>query len=60
MINDWVKIRSKVKDFIESEIYPIENKLSERNEESSELMSSLMKLAKEEKIWALGHPTDIG
>ena len=60
MINDWVKIRSKVKDFIESEIYPIENKLSERNEESSELMSSLMKLAKEEKIWALGHPKDIG
>ena len=60
MINDWVKIRSKVKDFIESEIYPIENKLSERNEESSDLMSSLMKLAKEEKIWALGHPKDIG
>ena len=60
MSNDWTKIRSKVKDFIESEIYPIENKLSERNEKSSKLMSSLMNLAKEEKIWALGHPEDIG
>ena len=28
--------------------------------ESREMLGSLMQLAKDEKIWALGHPTDIG
>ena len=60
MSKDWTKIRAKVKDFIESEIYPKENDLAQGTPESRELLGSLMKLAKEEKIWALGHPEDIG
>jgi|TARA_B100001094_G_scaffold333269_1_gene410030 alkylation response protein AidB-like acyl-CoA dehydrogenase len=60
MTKNWTKIRSKVKDFIESEIYPIEVKLAQQNKESAELLTSVMNLAKEEKIWALGHPKDIG
>ncbi|MFL2753332.1 MAG: acyl-CoA dehydrogenase family protein [Gammaproteobacteria bacterium] len=60
MTKNWTKIRSKVKDFIESEIYPIEAKLAQQNKESAELLTSVMNLAKEEKIWALGHPKDIG
>ena len=60
MSKDWTKIRAKVKDFIENEIYPKETELAKGTPESREMLGSLMQLAKEEKIWALGHPTDIG
>ncbi len=60
MIKDWTKIRAKVKDFIENEIYPKETELAKGTPESREMLGSLMQLAKDEKIWALGHPTDIG
>ena len=60
MSKDWTKIRAKVKDFIENEIYPKENELSKGTQESREILGSLMQLAKDEKIWALGHPKDIG
>ena len=60
MSKDWTKIRAKVKDFIENEIYPKETELAKGTPESKEMLGSLMQLAKDEKIWALGHPTDIG
>ena len=60
MSEDWTKIRAKVKDFIENEIYPKETELAKGTPESREMLGSLMQLAKDEKIWALGHPTDIG
>ena len=60
MSKDWTKIRAKVKDFIENEIYPKETELAKGTAESREMLGSLMQLAKDEKIWALGHPTDIG
>ena len=60
MSKDWTKIRAKVKDFIENEIYPKETELSKGTPESREMLGSLMQLAKDENIWALGHPKDIG
>ena len=60
MSKDWTKIRAKVKDFIENEIYPKETELAKGTPESRDMLGSLMQLAKDEKIWALGHPTDIG
>ena len=60
MSKDWTKIRAKVKDFIENEIYPKETELAKGTPESREMLGSIMQLAKDEKIWALGHPTDIG
>ncbi len=60
MSKDWTKIRAKVKDFIENEIYPKETELAKGTPESREMLGSLMQLAKDEKIWALGHPIDIG
>ena len=60
MSKDWTKIRAKVKDFIENEIYPKETEPAKGTPESREMLGSLMQLAKDEKIWALGHPTDIG
>ena len=60
MNKDWTKIRAKVKDFIENEIYPKENDLAKGTPEARNMLGSLMQLAKDEKIWALGHPKDIG
>ena len=54
MSKDWTKIRAKVKDFIENEIYPKETELAKGTPESREMLGSLMQLAKDEKIWALG------
>ena len=55
-------IRNKVLNFIEQEIYPIENEMLENKVGSrrGELMRSLMDKAKAEGLWALGHPEEIG
>ena len=50
MSKDWTKIRAKVKDFIENEIYPKETELAKGTPESREMLGSLMQLAKDEKI----------
>ena len=49
---DWRKVRSEVKDFVENEVYPVENVLNERNEESSKKLKELMDKAKEKNLWA--------
>ena len=60
MKRDWTKVRAKVKSFIEEEIYPVEKKLAENSDESKDIMSRITQMAKDENIWALGHPKDIG
>ena len=45
MSKDWTKIRAKVKDFIENEIYPKETELSKGTPESREMLGSLMQLS---------------
>ena len=55
-------IRQKVLSFIEQEIYPVEaellaDKVSSRR---GDLMKGLMQKAKDEGLWALGHPEEIG
>ena len=47
---DWRKVRSEVKDFVENEVYPVENVLNERNEESSKKLKELMDKAKEKNL----------
>ena len=37
MSKDWTKIRAKVKDFIESEIYPKETELAKGTPEAREI-----------------------
>ena len=50
-----IPIRAKVLDFIEREIYPVENTLYEETPESRRgLMRALMKKAKDANLWALG------
>ena len=61
-VPDRVKpIRAAVLRFIEEKIYPVESILEERGtEESRRAMLDLMQAAKEEGLWALGHPKEIG
>jgi alkylation response protein AidB-like acyl-CoA dehydrogenase len=61
-VPDHVKpIRAAVERFIEEKIYPVESILEERGtEESRRTMVGLMQAAKEEGLWALGHPKEIG
>jgi acyl-CoA dehydrogenase len=54
-------IRAEVERFIEERIYPVEHVLEESGtEESRRVMSELMQAAKEQGLWALGHPKEIG
>ncbi len=54
-------IRASVKQFIEEKIYPVEQILEERDDpRARELMRDLMSQAKEQGLWALGHPREIG
>lgn len=54
-------LRDKVLNFIEERVYPLENQLhAAEREERREVMSGLMQQAKDEGLWALGHPKEIG
>lgn len=54
-------LRDKVLNFIEERVYPLENQLHEaEREERREVMRGLMQQAKDEGLWALGHPKEIG
>lgn len=53
-------IRGKVKAFIEDSIYPVENELYEGGDRAGEILGSLIQQAKDEGLWALGHPSELG
>ncbi|HIG42654.1 MAG: acyl-CoA dehydrogenase family protein [bacterium] len=55
-------LRQKVLDFIEHEVYPMESTLLENKvgERRGEVMRGLMQKAKDQGLWALGHPEEIG
>lgn len=55
-------LRGKVLNFIEREVYPLEKQLTEDKVASrrGDVMGGLMQKAKDEGLWALGHPEEIG
>jgi alkylation response protein AidB-like acyl-CoA dehydrogenase len=54
-------IRARVERFVEERCYPVEPLVEERDSaEGREAMRRLMQEAKEEGLWALGHPKEIG
>ena len=57
-----VPLRAKVLDFIEREVYPVERELTEDKVGSrrGDVMRNLMQSAKDQGLWALGHPEEIG
>ena len=60
MERNWQEVRKDVKRFVENEVYPLEPILQKKGDESSKAMTSLMQKAKDQSLWALGHPKDIG
>ena len=58
---DWVDIRRRVKQFLEARVYPEEPVLHGPDRTAASLtMARLMDEAKDEGLWALGHPQEIG
>jgi len=54
-------LRNKVLKFIEERIYPVEKELFETDRDGRrDTMQKLMKEAKAQGLWALGHPEEIG
>lgn len=57
----WAPIREKVKRFVEERVYPVEHALDDAPPEQYwAVMRPLMQAAKDEGLWALGHPKAIG
>lgn len=57
----WVDVRRRVKQFVEERIYPVEHVLHGDNRtDAATTMGRLMDEAKDEGLWALGHPKEIG
>jgi len=55
------EIRDRVERFVEERCYPVEPLVEERDDEAGrDAMRRLMQEAKEEGLWALGHPREIG
>ena len=54
-------IRERVRRFIEERIVPVESLLDDRSDdEAGATLRRLMQEAKQEGLWALGHPKEIG
>jgi len=55
------EVRQRVQNFVEEHVYPAEPLFDgDRSEESEAALRTLMAQAKEEGLWALGHPKEIG
>ncbi|MFN0026549.1 MAG: acyl-CoA dehydrogenase family protein [Acidimicrobiales bacterium] len=69
MTDEVRELRRRVKDFVDNEVIPLENRLDEGYDqgpgsageiEADKLMEELKGEAKRRGLWALGHPTEIG
>jgi acyl-CoA dehydrogenase len=58
--NEVVELRNKVRKFIDEKVIPVENIVEERDDEGRRVLKELQAQAKQEGIWALGLPRDIG
>ncbi len=56
----WAEIRARVKDFIETRVYPLEIGFDRDSEESKAALKEVQQQAKDAGLWALGHPVEIG
>jgi acyl-CoA dehydrogenase len=58
--DDGRALRARMRRFIDEEVIPAESVLGRDNAESAAAMRRLKDAAKREKLWALGHPREIG
>ncbi len=56
----WADVRARVKDFIETKVYPLEVGFDRDSEESNAALKAVQDAAKAAGLWALGHPVEIG
>ena len=54
------EVRNHIREFINEKVVPVEPILHKDDEGSVQVLESLKQQAKDEGIWALGHPTEIG
>ena len=57
---DVRELKDKMKEFINGTVIPAEPALMEDDEESSRTMAGIKQAAKDQGLWALGHPVEIG
>ena len=58
---EWIEIRRRVKQFVESEVVPAEADMDASERRQRKLtMARLMDEAKKAGLWALGHPRELG
>ncbi|WP_237562849.1 acyl-CoA dehydrogenase family protein [Bacillus dakarensis] len=55
-----IKLRKKVRTFIDEKVIPVETKIEEWDDEGIQLLKDLQQQAKEQGLWALGLPKEIG
>jgi alkylation response protein AidB-like acyl-CoA dehydrogenase len=53
-------VRERVREFIESRVYPVEHELNHGGAAARSVLADLEKQAKEEGLYALGHPAHLG
>ena len=52
----WTEVRRRVKDFIETKVYPLEVGFDRDSEDSNAAMKAVQDEAKATGLWALGPP----
>ena len=56
----WTEVRARVKDFIETKVYPLEKGFDRDDPQSVAALKAVQDEAKAASLWALGHPKEIG
>lgn len=56
----WVEVRARVKDFIETKVYPLEKGFDRDDPACTAALKAVQDEAKAAGLWALGHPKEIG
>ena len=56
----WAEVRARVKDFVESKVYPLEKGFDRDSEDCKAALKAVQNEAKAAGLWALGHPKEIG
>ncbi|MEH7112496.1 acyl-CoA dehydrogenase family protein [Neobacillus niacini] len=60
MSEEIIKLRQKVRAFVDEKVIPVEAIIEEFDEEGFRVLSEVQRQAKEEGLWALGLPKEIG
>jgi acyl-CoA dehydrogenase len=60
LTDDVRALRERVKKFINEEVIPAESLLMREDKEADHVLANLKQSAKQQGLWALGHPQEIG